>query len=50
MISKKELGILYKISRPTLNKRLDTLGFERGKRLFTPLEIQNIFSIWGNPV
>lgn len=49
MISKKQLDILYKISRPTLNKRLAKLGFEKGKRLFSPIEIDRIFEIWGKP-
>lgn len=49
MISKKELQNWYKVSRPTLNKRLNLLGFEKGKRLFLPIEIQNIFNAWGIP-
>lgn len=49
MISKKQLQFLYKISRPTLNKKLEKLGFEKGKRLFMPLEMQNIYKFWGKP-
>ncbi|TAE75156.1 MAG: hypothetical protein EAZ85_02995 [Bacteroidetes bacterium] len=49
MFSKKEIQSWYKVSRPTLNKRLDLLGFEKGKRLFLLIEIQTIMTAWGVP-
>ena len=50
MITKSQLAILFGISRPTLNKRLKEIGlYEKGRSLFTPLEVQKVFEFWGIP-
>lgn len=50
MITKSQLADLFGISRPTLNKRLKEVGlYEKGRSLFTPMEIKTLFEIWGIP-
>jgi len=50
MISKKQLCELYKISLPTLNKRLKMIGmYDKKKRLYSPFEVLDILKMLGIP-
>ena len=49
-MNKKQVCEMYKISRPTLNKWLKLIGlYQKGKSLFTPQQIQQMFDTWGVP-
>jgi len=41
---------MFGISRPTLNKRLKEVGlYEKGRSLFTLIQVTKILEIWGIP-
>ena len=50
MISKSQLAELYHISLPTLRNRLREVGmYQKKKRLYSVLEVVEIFRLLGNP-
>ena len=50
MLNKTQLAELYRISLPTLRKRLREVGlYNKKKRLFSPFELIKIFEALGSP-
>jgi len=48
--TKSQLADMFGISRPTLNKRLKEVGlYEKGRSLFTLIQVTKILEIWGIP-
>jgi len=49
MFTKKQLALLYEISTPTFKKLIAPLNFPNNQRLFSPLEVLQIFKLLGVP-
>lgn len=49
LMTKLELAQLYGISRPTLSKRIAGLGFEKGRKKFSAVEVEQIMQYLGPP-